>query len=195
MTYLIHPDHQHYKTFVFNHKAVRNALGSETQFHFARAPQPYKEGWQPFDIGFEALSKKAAQPDIMVRNGRLFLTEAALAAVAPLIEPHGELLPITYEGQPGLLLNILATAEQVNGLNTEGSHKNAFGDVQALAFNETAVQGLGVFRTVFDGYMGVYCNAAFKAAVEGAALKGLVFSDDLGTVFPPDSAAQQPPQH
>lgn len=94
-----------------------------------------------------------------------------------------------------MLFNILATAEDVEGLDTEISKKNEFGEVQSLAFHEGKVKDLSVFRTAFDGYMGVYCNEAFKEAVENAGLKGLLFNGDIGTVFPPDKNAQSPSKH
>ena len=196
MIYLIHPDYRNYKSFVYDHKAVRKALGSETQFHFARSPQRYLDIWQTFEIGFEALaSKKAGLPDIIVRNGRMFLNETAADSLKPLIENHGEFLPVTYEDREGMLFNILATAEDVDGLDTQISSKNEFGEVQALAFHEGKIKDLSVFRTAIDGYMGVYCNEAFKKAVENTGLKGLIFSSDIGTAFPPDKQAKSPSKH
>jgi len=196
MIYLIHPDYRHYKSFVYDPKAVRKALGSETQFHFARSPQTYLDDWKPLEIAFEALaSKKAGLPDIMVRNGRMFLNQIAIDALKPLIDNQGEFLPVTYGGQDGMLFNILATAEDVDGLDTQNSLNNEFGEVQALAFHEENLKELNVFRTAFDGYMGVYCNEVFRKAVEDTGLKGLIFSSDIGTAFPPDTQAQSPLMH
>src|SRR5690554_7743790 len=117
----------------------------------------------------------------MVRNGRMFLNEIAADSLKPLIENQGEFLPVTYEDQEGMLFNILATAEDVDGLDTQISSKNEFGEVQALAFHEGKIKDLSVVRTAFDGYMGVYCNEAITKAVENAGLKGLIFRSEEHT--------------
>jgi len=197
MIYLIHPDYQLYKSFVLDNKVVRKALGSETLFHFSRAPQSYLDGWQPFEIGFAALgvSEKAAMPDIMVRNGRLFLTAPAFAALGGLLEKHGEFLPVTYGGKDGHLFNVLSLAESVKGIDTKLSTKNEFGEVQSLAFHEDKVKGLLLFRTAFDGYMGIYCTEGFKAAIDESNFKGLIFSNDIGSIFPPDADVSGPSSH
>lgn len=193
MIYIVHPDYLNYKSFVFDHKAVRRALGSDTQFHFARAPRHYRENWQPFEISFESLaSSKGSLPDIMVRNGRLFLSETATQVLHKLIASEGELLPVNYQNQNGMLFNVLATAEDVDGINTQLSLKNEFGEVVALTFQEDNLTDLNVFRTSFDNYMSVYCNERFKSAVESAGLKGLIFSSDTGTQAPPDVQAKSP---
>lgn len=194
MIYVIHPDHQHYKSFVFDSKAVRNALGSETQFHFSRAPKQYINDWQPFDISFESLgtSKKAAMPDIMVRNGRLFLTTDAYDVLAPAIEKYGEFLPIRYDGNNGFIFNVLSVAEDVGGIDKKLSTKNEFGEVQSLSFDENKVKKIPLFKTAFDNYLGIYCGDSIKKIIEEAKLKGVAFSNDTGNIYPPDQNAIQP---
>lgn len=193
MIYIVHPDYRNYKSFVFDHKAVRRALGSDTQFHFARAPQRYRANWHPFEISFESLaSSKGSLPDIMVRNGRLFLSETATLVLHELIASQGELLPVDYQGQNGMLFNILATAEDVDGVDVQLSLKNEFGEVVALEFREGNLKELDIFRTSFDNYIGVYCSERFKSTVESAGLKGLIFSSDTGTQAPPDVQAKSP---
>jgi hypothetical protein len=173
MIYIIHPDYQRYKSFVFDGKAVRKALGEETQFHFSRAPISYIEGWQSFEISFKNLaSKKAAMPDIMVRNGRLFLAAMAYEALAELIVKNGEFLPVTYNGNNGFLFNILSIAEKYDGIDKNLSTKNEFGEVQSLSFNESKISNLAIFRTQFDGYMGIYCSDEFYKIIERLQLKG-----------------------
>lgn len=197
MIHVIHPDYQHYKSFVFDSKEVRKSLGNESQFHFSRAPQRYLDSWHPFEISFANLgsSKKTAVPDIIVRNGRLFFTIAAYDTLHKLIEPQGEFLPVTYEGKDGYLFNVLSLAEDVDGVDKKLSTKNEFGEVQSLSFNEAKVKDFALFRTGFDGYMGIYCNDKLKAAIEENKFKGITFSNDIGNIFPPDEKATQQSKH
>ncbi|MDF3012909.1 MAG: hypothetical protein K0Q78_1113 [Cellvibrio sp.] len=197
MIYVIHPDYQHYKSFVFDSKLVRKALGSETQFHFSRSPKQYSANWKSFDIKFESLgsSKKASMPDVMVRNGRLFLTTAAHDILNPIISSHGEFLPITYDGNNGFIFNVLSIAEDFDGVDKKLSTKNEFGEVQSLLFNENKLKNHALFRAEFDNYLGMYCDDALKNAIEDNQLKGITFSNDTGKIYPPNSNAMQPLKH
>lgn len=193
MIYLVHADYKNYNSFVFNAKSVRKALGCDTQFHFSRSPQSYIDSWQSFEIDFESLgSKKAKMPEITVRNGKMFLSEHATAVLKNIIENQGEFLPITYQNHKGIIFNILTTAEDVDGLKDRLSSKNVFGEVQSLAFNEDLVKSLHIFRTIYDGYMGIYCSEVFKNTVEQSGLKGVKFSSDIGAVFPLDKQEKSP---
>jgi len=194
MIYVIHPDYQHYKSFVFDSKLVRKALGSETQFHFSRLPITYREGWKSFDISFENLgrSKKIVMPDIMIRNGRLFFSANAHDVLAPAIDEYGEFLPITYNGTSGFLFNVLSVADDVDAVDQKLSTKNEFGEVQSLYFDETRLKNRSLFKTAFDNYLGIYCDGNLKKIIEDNQLKGIIFSNDIGNIFPPDPTAMQP---
>lgn len=167
--YAIHPDSRHYKSFVLDRQRVRKALGHETEFHFARAPKRYLNSWQPFDINFENLgaSIRVAIPDIMVRNGRLFLSIAAYDALSPIIAGHGEFLPITYEGNNGFIFNVLSAAEDIFETDKSISNKNK----------------IALFRTADDGYLEIYCSEALKNAIEKTQLKGIIFSSNSGNIY------------
>lgn len=167
--YAIHPDSRHYKSFVLDRQRVRKALGHETEFHFARAPKRYLNSWQPFDINFENLgaSIRVAMPDIMVRNGRLFLSLAAYEALSPIIAEHGEFLPITYEGNNGFIFNVLSAAEDIFETDKSISNKNK----------------IALFRTADDGYLEIYCSEALKNAIEKNQLKGIIFSSNSGNIY------------
>lgn len=194
MIYVIHPDYQHYKSFVFDSKLVRKVLGSETQFHFSRLPITYREEWKSFDISFENLgrSKKIAMPDIMIRNGRLFFSANAHDVLAPAIDKYGEFLPVTYNGTSGFLFNVLSVADDVDGVDEKLSTKNEFGEVQSLYFDETRLKNCSLFKTAFDSYLGIYCDGNLKKLIEDNQLKGIIFSTDIGNIFPPDPTAMQP---
>lgn len=133
-----------------------------------------------------------AKPDFMIRNGHLFLTTAAHGILNPIISSHGEFLPITYDGNNGFIFNVLSIAEAYDGINKKLSTKNEFGEVQSLSFNENEVKNLAIFKTEFEGYLGIYCSEKLKSTIEKNQLKGITFSDDTGNIFPSDSNAEQP---
>lgn len=197
MIYVIHPDVRQYLSYVLDSKETRAKLGAKSMFHFDQSPKVYADHWQPIEITFAKLSggKKGELPDIIIRNGRLFLNEKAYDALKGILESDGEFLPVTYGSDTGYLFNILSLADDVDGLDKKLSTKDEFGDLQSLAFHENKVKGFNVFRTAFDNYMGAYCSEAFIDAIEKADLKGLIFSPDLGNIFPPDPTAEEPRQH
>lgn len=197
MIYVIHPDIAQFQCFVIDSKEARRKLGADTLFHFDQRPKSYAEGWAPLEIAFAKMSrgKNIALPDITLRNGRMFLNEKACAALRDMLEPHGELLPVTYDGETGYLFNILALADATDALDEVRSSKNEYQELQSLAFHEERLEGVPVFRTAFDDFMGVYCQDALKEKIEQAGLKGVTFSPDLGNIYPPDPNAQTPTQH
>ncbi len=188
--YVIHPNVNHYLSYVLDSKEVRKKLGNDTMFHFDQSPLVYAEIWKPIEISFAKLSgvKKGDIPDLMIRNGRLFLNEKAYECLRETLEAHGEFLPVTFGSEAGYLFNILRLADDIGGLNQKLSTRDEHDDLQSLVFHEEKMIKILVFRTSFDDYMGVYCNGAFKQAVENAGLKGLVFSLDLWNIFPTDSS-------
>lgn len=197
MIYVIHPEVKQYLSYVLDSKETRKKLGRDTMFHFDQSPKSYQDIWQPIEISFAKLSggKKGEMPDVIIRNGRLFLSTKAYECLSGILEAHGEFLPVTFGGEDGYLFNILTLADDIGGLDEKLSTKNEYGELQSLGFHEEKVKDLPVFRTAFDDYMGAYCNEAFKAAIETAELKGVIFSPDLGNIFPPDSSAQEPEKH
>jgi hypothetical protein len=183
--YAIQPDSRHYKSFVLDRQRVRKALGHETEFHFARAPKRYLNSWQPFDINFENLSAsiRVAMPDIMVRNGRLFLSIAAYDVLSPIIAEHGEFLPITYEGCNGFIFNVLSVVDDIFKIDKKISNKNEFSEVKSLYFYDNKINKMALFRTATDGYLDIYCGEALKNAIEKNQLKGIKFSGDTEKIY------------
>lgn len=184
--YAIHPDSRHYKSFVLDRQRVRKALGLETEFHFARAPKRYLNSWQPFDINFENLgaSIRVAMPDIMVRNGRLFLSLAAYEVLSPIIAEHGEFLPITYEGNNGFIFNVLSVVEDIFETDKNLSDKNELGEVKSLYFRNNKINKMALFRTATDGYLEIYCGEALKNTIEKNQLKGITFNNNTENIYP-----------
>lgn len=193
--YRIHPDRMHYQLMTISSEEVISKLGKQNPFHIDPTPRPYTHIWKPLEISFYDSTtgkNKAKQPDITLDHGRLFLNNAGCDALSKLIETDGELLPVFFEGQSGAIFNTLKCAEDLNALDTKRSTKNDWGDLQSLVFVEENLNVVVLFRCKFDGFTGLFCNDAFKLAVEQANLKGITFSVDLGNIFPPDTSAQEP---
>ena len=193
----LHPDWSRFLQFAIDPDDVEAKLGEDCLFHIDRSPRPYAALWRPLRICFGAApgSKATQRPDLAVTSGRLYLSERASGVLRALVDGCGELLEVADESGSGYLLNILRLAEQVDGVDTRLSRKNAYGDLEHLVFHEDRVAAMPVFRTAFDDYFGIYCGDAFKDAVEQAGLTGLRFGVDLGNPFPPDDGAQAPTRH
>lgn len=197
MIYVIHPDVLNYKIFVLDGKEVRQKLGKDSIFDFDQRPKKYLTEWKTINIEFAKVSggKKGEIPDIIVRNGRLFLNEKAYAGLHDLLAPHGEFLPVTFDGSKGFLFNILTIAEDLNALDEKLSTKNEYGELQSIAFVEEKLNDAEIFRAEFGNYMSAYCQENLKALIETLDLKGLTFSLDLGNIFPADVSVENPTTH
>lgn len=188
----IHPDRLHYRLFTISTDEIIDKLGEDYPFHIDPSPKAYASVWKPLFIDFYDSTETGtvvAMPDLTVDGGRMYLSEKAYKLLKDLLEPCGEFLPVTTQGGAGYVFNVLALADAVDGIDGALSTKNAYGDLQSLAFREDRLKGITVFRTGFDGYMGVFCGGEFKDRVERSGLKGIVFSLDLANIFPPDSTA------
>lgn len=52
-----------------------------------------------------------------------------------------------------------------------------------MQFINSKVEDQLLFKNEFDGYRNVYCSDSFKTLVESAGLEGLVFNEELDSVF------------
>lgn len=196
--YRIHSDRMHYQLMNISSAEVIKHLGHDYPFHIDPTPKPYAEVWETLPVSFYDSTegrKNTSVPDITVDHGRLFLNEAAYDALSTLIEADGEILPVSFDNKDGAIFNPLKIAEELNGLDLKLSIKNEWGDLQSLGFIDESMKAANLFRCAFDGYGGLFCHEAFKRAVEHAGLKGIVFSLDLGNIFPPDDTASAPAEH
>jgi len=142
---------------------------------------------------FNKADKKKSIPDIGVFQGRLFLGTTAYEILKPLIENDGEFLSAIYEQGDGYIFTPLRVVEEVDGLDTEISKKNDWGDVIHLAFHEDRVTDWKVFRTEYNAYTSLYCQQEVKDAIEKAQLTGLYFSPDLSNIYPEEQSAVTKP--
>ena len=163
------------------------------RFDFLSVPRSYKDViTETLRVNFSdscgGLTGKNI-PDLMEFRGKLFLSQKAYDAVAPIIDGDGdgdgdgEFFQVAYEEGSGYIFNPLKTAESVEALDPELCIKNDWDEVENVGFFEDRLKGISVFRSAFDGYNDFYCQEAFKRIVEESGLKGLIFSQDLGGRF------------
>lgn len=196
--YRIHPDRLRYKLVTIPIEQFEDKQDEDYSFILDSTPKTYLDTWTPLNIEFYDSTEVGAAsrlPDLIVDDGRLFLTSRAYDLLHELLAPHGEFLPVTYTDGEGYLFNVLAVADSENGLDHKLCIKSEYGDLESLAFHEEQVKDMPVFRCEFDQYMGIFCPDEFKARVEQAGLQGVTFGVDLGNIFPPDPSAQGPITH
>lgn len=193
--YRIHPDRMHYQLMSISSQEVIDKLGKQHPFHIDPTPKSYSPIWKPLEISFydSVLEKnKVRQPDITLDYGRLFLNKAAYDSLSKFIEADGEILPVFYDGKKGAIFNPLKCVEDFSALDAKNSTKNEWGDLKSLEVFEEKIDGIALFKCEFEGFTGLFCNDVFKLAVEQNKLNGVLFSADLGNIFPPDPSAQEP---
>ncbi len=116
----------------------------------------------------------------------LVLRQRAVDALRPLLEPHGELLPLaTDDDVPLYVLNVTRIVDALDEerstlLRIPGSDRIAL--VQRPVFHPGRVEELPVFRLPFRSSP-TYVNDAFVARVWAARLQGL----ELNPVWSPPS--------
>ncbi|MFC1750818.1 hypothetical protein ACFL2V_18660 [Pseudomonadota bacterium] len=196
--YRIHPDRFNFQLITISSGEILGKLGEEYPFHIDPTPKSYAAVWNPLVVEYydSSENKTPAQiPDITIDSGRLYLSEEAYEGLADILSPFGEFLPILVLQKNAYVFNPLKIAEDIGGVNTKLSFKNDWGDLESLAFHDDKVKEFVVFRSEFDGYMGLFCQEAFKLKIEALGLQGIIFSKDLGNIFPSDPSADKPTAH
>lgn len=185
MIYKLKPALLSCNQFALDQDEIEEKLGEDCLIFMDSRPTHYLPHWQTIGVAFfdeyPGGSKDKQNPDIMPDNlGKLFVNARARATLKPLLENAGEWLPVLADGEPGYLFNPLQLAEDYQAVDDAGVTRDRWGALEAVAFVESRLAGIALFRTAVDDYRGIYCNEAFRQAAEAAGLKGVVFSADLG---------------
>ena len=189
----IYADKKHYRYLGFDRDQMFSVYGDDPRKHIDvnYEATSYLSVWKPVDVNFAddgaGLSGDLI-PDISEHNGRLFLSAKAYDVLKDLIANDGEFLPVRYENGDAWYFNPLSIAEDVGGLDEKRSVKNEWGDIENIAFIENKVKSFAVFRCRFDNNFNVFCQDSVKNAIEGAGLKGVYFTPDLGNPYSIDYA-------
>jgi len=122
-------------------------------------------------------------PNIQEFHGRLFLCEAAYAALKYLIKDDGEFIPVSYEKGAGYIFNPLRIGEDLEGLNKALCVTNEWDDIENMGFHEEKLNSYAIFKTKFDSYNNFYCRQDVIDAIENSSLKGVKITPELGARF------------
>ena len=188
MIYKLRFDRSRFLTFEISPDELEAKFGAD---HIFMLDEPEWSGfWKPLDAKFLDFSDKknvTALPDITCWfTDQLVLNEKAYDLLSNVLEPYGELLPVKCEGIPYWVLHVTKPTG-LDVIDESKSERQVEGggyiDVSSMAFKESAVENLLLFKAEYNGYKNVYCTEGFKALVENASLEGLVFNRDLASVF------------
>ncbi|WP_444998451.1 hypothetical protein [Aliikangiella sp. IMCC44359] len=195
MIYRLIFNHHKFLNFRFDEEQLEDILGEPTDENFDsfinynNAPKVFKEIYTvPLNFNFSIDHKEdkgKTIADLCVVNGRLFLSQRAYDILLPLINEDGEFLSVRYQEGNGYFFTPLSVVD----VDPKITLKNEWGDIENLGFNEKDVEKYAVFRTRYDGYIGLYCQDRVKQAIEDNSLTGLYITTDLANIFPEDRAS------
>ena len=177
---ILHDDH--YLTFEIPTREVLNKLGRANPFHIDRTPKPYASLWhEPLNILFRPPEKDSQNivPNLAEVDGKLFLDETAYGVLKDILKGDVECLPVRYEGGTGYILNILAIAEDMDGLDEKLTGYDQHGNLGNFGFVSEIMGIVPLFRAAIDGYQGIFCSEKVANLVVENGLKGVIFRKDL----------------
>jgi len=198
MLYTMILDYNKYLALAWDKKQIASLVGDmrssmEKRIDMWNAPVSFKGVFnEPLKVHFPKNTKddrSCEVPDIAAFQGRLFLNPKAYEVLKPLINNDGEFLPAMYEQGKGYIFIPLRVAEGVDGLDTNHSRKDEWGQVVNLAFHEEKVKDWNVFRAEYNDYDTLQCQQVVKDAIEKACLTGLYITPNLGNIFPEEPGA------
>jgi hypothetical protein len=189
MVYKLRAERSKYLNFYISPTEIEAKLGD----YFILDEPLWAEFWKPVEASFHDDSDNqniVTPPDLTVwfTSSNIALNQKAYDALGNILSAHGELLPASCEGIPYWLLHTTTKIgmEFVDlDLSQRIVEEGGYIDMQSLVFKEEELKDLLIFQTEFSGYRNIYCTEKFKALVEAAGLKGLLFSTDLACVNEP----------
>ncbi len=148
--------------------------------------------WSNIHSSFKTIEDEpeAPIPDISVWIGAtLALSPKAYSILHDLLSPFGEFLPVTCGNDTFHIFNCL-TFGMVDEINSkqnlqyiEGEPEGIYMGIKKLLFNKVDIQKKEIFKTKFNYCQDSFCNENFKNTVEKNNLKGIVFKDNLASMF------------
>ncbi|BFM10649.1 hypothetical protein R50072_08020 [Simiduia litorea] len=139
--------------------------------------------WQPMSASFINTFDETAngkQPDIADWETNMVFGPKAYDALASMLLPFGEFLPLSIEGEVWYVFNATTIYNTVDdSASQQHIMDGVIMGVDELLFDESKLGPAPVFRTDFDDRMSVYCNQAFKDAVQAQGFEAVLFREDL----------------
>lgn len=188
MTYKLRFDRAKYLAFEISPDELEEKLGAD--YLFMLDEPKWADFWKPVNAKFIDFSDKkniTTPPDITLWfTDQLVLSDKAYKLLSSQLKSYGEFLPVKSEGIPYWLFHVTNLAEN-DTIDEKTSKRNieegGYIDVIKLAFNESQVKDMLLFKTEYNGFKNVYCSEGFKDLVEKNCLNGLIFNTDLASIF------------
>lgn len=114
-------------------------------------------------------------------SGAFAIVPCALEWLRDIVTPVGELLPLPYEGQMFIVLNVLPAVDCLDRMRSKFRRKNCFFDIAEYTFFSNRLPQISIFK-IPETISEIYAvertgdpKTEFKAAVEHHGLTGLIF--------------------
>jgi len=191
--YRMRSDHDNFMVFNLTPTELRSKMGRSFRYFINRTPQP-QPNWVVPDATFRKISefpKAGNLPDICDWVGvHPVLNQKAYDVLVNRLESYGEFLPVSIEGIPYYIFNILHLVEE-SFIDTDKSEREFEGEgenrmqvgLHKLKFKEDLLTDTLLFKTEYDTYLNVFCGDDLKNIIEDTGLTGVLFKPDLASIF------------
>lgn len=191
--YRIRADYENFLNFRLTPDELQSKMGEDYLYFVNRKPQAQPDWVKPdatFELDTQTPSANAL-PDISYWTlVHPVLNQKAYDVLSRHLEGYGEFLPVSVEGKPYYIFNVLNVLDEtvIDLDESEQKFENMadtkmFDGLEKLSFKEDKLKDTLLFKTEYDTYLKVYCGDKFKSLVEDADLTGLVFKTDLAAEY------------
>lgn len=187
MIYKLRANRHQYMNAYIPADSIQDTFGSI----FAINKEAWTDFWQPLELTFVDESDKggvAFVPDITVwgTTNNLILNQKVYDEIGSELKNYGEMLPLTCEGNAWWVLHTTKKVE-MDCVNTQVSVREIddFEDVvvKKMEFFEEKLADNLIFLTPYTDFKNVYATERFKTLIESHGFNGLVWSEDLVSLF------------
>lgn len=191
--YRIREDHDNFLMFNLTPDELRSKMGRRFRYFINRTPKSLPD-WVTPDATFKKDTQiKGADnlPDISYwTTSHMVLNQKAYDSLSNNLSTYGEFLPVNVEGNSYYIFNVLKLVDE-SFVNLDMSEREYEGEgelkmqvgLHKLKFREDLLEDTLVFKTEFDTYLNIFCGDEFKNMVEMAGLTGVLFKEDLASIF------------
>lgn len=187
--YKILRDSEHYMEFTTDLEEMLDEIGPEVGdlefMHFSRHNLRLADHWKNFFGTFKKIQPGATTiPDITCwRDATLVLSEAASNSLKQILQPNGELLPITCNDEKYYIFNCLSLAEIDKSKSKQHSLEEGLIEFENIKFEEGSILGKALFKSKDEGCTAIFCTDEFVELMKNSEVKGVRFSKNLTDIF------------
>lgn len=183
--YAIRNDGIHYKqldlTILDVNRHSPDELELEDVIEFSKRNTKMSSWWKTPETDFISVNgdESAPIPDISLWvDAALVLSPKAHRMLGDLLQPSGEFLPVSIQGEHYYIFNCLSIGEEDTEKSKFEKHKDIPLGLKCLSFKETAYD-LVIFKSHLENCLTVFCGERLKAAVDSFSLTGAKFDANL----------------